>query len=158
MISSAVSRQPNFSKFWVSHTSATPLQCQYLNFINKIDKMTIILRILPLLAVVSSSFANPTSEATSNFIEVKPTTTQIQKSQPSLWTLLTELLQSVVKAFQDFFFLSLRAERSGQASYSKPLFTIPVLDRQVTKHDVEIFLYDALVVAKKFYPGKNDEF
>merc|ERR1712062_88173 len=92
-----------------SHTSATPLQCQYLNFINKIDKMTIILRILPLLAVVSSSFANPTSEATSNFIEVKPTTTQIQKSQPSLWTLLTELLQSVVKAFQDFFFLELKS-------------------------------------------------
>merc|ERR1712062_168508 len=60
------------------------LQCQYLNFINKIDKMTIILRILPLLAVVSSSFANPTSEATSNFIEVKPTTTQIQKKSTQL--------------------------------------------------------------------------
>ena len=122
--------------------------------------MTRILQSLPLfvLALVSSSLATPTSEAVSNFIEVKPMTTQVQKSQPSLWTLLTELIQSVVKAFQDFFFLSFRAERSGQTSYSKPLFTIPMLDRQVTKHDVEIFLYDALVVAKKFYPGKNDEF
>ena len=95
--------------------------------------MTRILQILPLfvLALVSSSLATPTSEAVSNFIEVKPMTTQVQKSQPSLWTLLTELIQSVVKAFQDFFFLSFRAERSGQTSYSKPLFTIPMLDRKL---------------------------
>ena len=118
------------------------------------------LTFLPLfvLALVSTSLANPTLEPSANFIEVNPTTEIQEGQQPSLWTLLTDLVQNVVQAFQDFFYMGLRAERSGQAAYNQPLFTIPMIDKKVTRQDVEVFLYDALVVAKKFYPSQNDEF
>ena len=112
-----------------------------------------------LIALASISHQTPTD---SNFIEVKntgasETTAVLESKAATAWTLLVDLIQSVMSTVQEFLFVSFPSNhRQGQSLKGDPLFRLPILDTPITKHDIEAFMWDALLVAKKFY-SKTDE-
>ena len=111
-----------------------------------------LIQFLIIVGLASISHQSPTE---SNFIQVKHTELQ-QSRAATAWTLLVDLMQSLMNTIQEFLFAPLFTNRQGQSLTPEPLFQLPILDTPITKRDIEAFMWDALLVAKKFY-SKTDE-